>query len=62
MFILNQFMLLNQAQTTVTASLKNTRSVGDVEPVKLIVQYLTQTAVKLSSAGDDAHNHVQHTL
>ena len=36
--------------------------VGDVEPVKFIVQYLTQAAIKLPSAGDDARSGVQHTL
>jgi len=36
--------------------------IGDVKPVKLVVQYLTQTAVKLPSTGDDACSRVQHTL
>jgi len=37
--------------------------VRDVEPVKLVVQYLIQAAVvKLPSAGDDARSSVQHTL
>jgi len=37
--------------------------IGDVKPVKLVVQYLTQeAAVKLPSAGDDARSRVQHTL
>jgi len=38
------------------------RPIGDVTPVKLIVQYPTQTAVKRPSAGDDARSRVQHTL
>jgi len=29
------------------------KQVGNVEPVKFIMQYLTQAAVKLPSAGDD---------
>ena len=29
--------------------------VGDVEPVKFVVQYMTQAAVKLRSADNDAH-------
>ena len=36
--------------------------IGDVEPVKFLVQYLTQAAVKLLSAGNDARSSVQHTL
>jgi len=35
--------------------------VGDVQPVKFVMQYLTQAAVKLSSAGDDKRSSVQHT-
>jgi len=34
--------------------------VEDVEPVKIVVQYLTQAAVKLPSAGDDMRSSVQH--
>jgi len=36
--------------------------VGDVEPVKFVMQYLTQSAVKLPSASDDTRSSVQHTL
>jgi len=36
--------------------------VGDVEPVKFFVQYLTQAAVKLPSAGDDAQQHSTHAV
>ena len=39
-----------------------THPVGDVEPVKFVVQYLTEAAVKLPSAGDDTRSSVQHTL
>ena len=43
--------------------LENTWSHGDVKPMKLIMQYLTHAAVvKLSSASDDVHSSVQHTL
>ena len=36
--------------------------IGDVKPVKLVVQYLTQAAVKRSSASDDARSRVQRML
>ena len=36
--------------------------VGDVEPVKFVMQYLTQATVKLPSAGDDTRSSVQHML
>jgi len=36
--------------------------VGNVEPVKFVMQYLTLAAVKLPSAGDDMRSSVQHTL
>jgi len=36
--------------------------VGDVEPVKFVMQYLTQAAAKLPSAGDDTRSSIQHTL
>jgi len=32
--------------------------VGDVEPVKFVMQYLTQAAVKFPSAGDDTRSSV----
>jgi len=36
--------------------------VADLEPVKFIVQYLTQATVKLPSTGDDACSSVQHAV
>jgi len=36
--------------------------IGDVKPMKLVVQYLTQAAIKLPSAGDDAGSRVRHSL
>ena len=33
--------------------------VGDVDPVQLVVQYLTKAAIKLPSAGDDTRSSVQ---
>jgi len=36
--------------------------VGDIEPVKFVVQYLTQAVVKLLSADDDVHSSIQHML
>jgi len=34
--------------------------VGNVEPMQLVVQYLTQAAIKLPSAGDNTRGSVQH--
>jgi len=36
--------------------------VGDVEPVQLVVQYLTKAVIKLPSAGDNTRSSVQHPL
>ena len=36
--------------------------IGDVKPMKLIMQYLIQAAVKLPSAGDDARSRAQHAV
>jgi len=39
--------------------------IGDIKPMKLIVQYLTQATVKLNfrvHASDDARSRIQHTL
>jgi len=36
--------------------------VGDVEPMQLVVQYLTKAAIKLPSAGDNTRSNVQHPL
>jgi len=36
--------------------------VGDVEPVKFVVQYLTPAEVKLPCAGDDTRSSEQNTL
>jgi len=36
--------------------------VGDVEPMQLVVQYLTKAAIKLPSAGEDTCSSVQHPL
>jgi len=36
--------------------------VGDVKPVKFIMQYLTQTTVKIQSAAEDMCSRIQHTL
>jgi len=33
--------------------------VGDVDPVQLVVQYLTKAAIKLPSGGDDTRSSVQ---
>ena len=36
--------------------------VGDVEPMQLVVQYPTKTAIKLPSVADNTRNSVQHRL
>jgi len=36
--------------------------VGNVEPMQLVVQYLTKTAIKLPSAGDNKRSNIQHPL
>ena len=36
--------------------------VGNVEPMQLVVQYLTQAAIKLPSAYDETRSSVQHSL
>ena len=36
--------------------------VGDVEPMQLVVQYLTKATIKLPSAGDNTRSNVQHQL
>jgi len=36
--------------------------VGNVEPMQLVVQYLTKAAIKLQSAGDNTRSSVQHPL
>jgi len=38
------------------------KPVGNVEPMQLVVQYLTQAAIKLPSAGDNTRSSVQHPL
>jgi len=38
------------------------RLVGDIKPVKIIMQYLTQATVKLSIVGDDTRSSVHHML
>jgi len=34
----------------------------NVEPIQLVVQYLTKAAIKLPSAGDNTRSSVQHPL
>jgi len=36
--------------------------VGNVEPMQLVMQYLTQAAIKLLCAGDNTRSSVQHPL
>jgi len=36
--------------------------VGNVEPVKFIMQYLTQAAIILPSTGDNTRSSVEHAL
>jgi len=36
--------------------------VGNVEPMQLVVQYLTKAAIKRPSAGDNTRSSIQHPL
>ena len=61
--VVRQVLWCAAVQTSVNSHCQlEKHPVGDVEPVKFIMQYLTQAAVKLPSVGDDACSRVQHTL
>ena len=58
-----QKVIVQQVQTPMNCHCQlEEHLVRDVEPVKFIMQYLTQAAIKLPSAGDDICSSVQHTL
>jgi len=61
--VLRQIRLCAAVQTLVNCHCKlEENPVGNVEPVQLVVSYLTKTAIKLPSAGDDMRSNVQHPL
>ena len=61
--VLRQIRWCATVQTLVNCHCKlEENPVGNVEPVQLVVQYLTKTAIKLPSAGDNTRSSVQHPL
>ena len=61
--VLRQIRWCAAVQTLVNCHCKLEENlVGNVEPMQLIVQCLTKAAIKLPSAGDNAHSSVQHPL
>jgi len=61
--VLRQIRWCAAVQTLVNSHCKlEENPVGNVEPMQLIVQCLTKAAIKLPSAGDNAHSSVQHPL
>ena len=61
--VLRQIRRCAAVQTLVNCHCKlEENPVGDVEPMQLVVQYLTKTAIKLPSAGDNARSSVQRPL
>jgi len=45
-----------------TYSVYEEHPIGDVKPMKLVVQYLTQAAIELPSAGDDSRQGMRLVL
>ena len=61
--VLRQIRWCAAVQTLVNCHCKlEENPVGNVEPMQLVVQYLTKTAIKLPSAGDNTRSSVQHPL
>ena len=61
--VLRQIRCCAAVQTLVNCHCKLEENVvGNVEPMQLVVQYLTKTAIKLPSAGDNTRSSVQHPL
>ena len=61
--VLRQIRRCAAVQTLVNCHCKlEENPVGNVEPMQLVVQYLTKTVIKLPSAGDNARSSVQHPL
>jgi len=56
--VLRQIRWCAAVQTLVNCHCKlEENPVGNVEPMQLVVQYLTKTSIKLPSAGDNAQQH-----
>ena len=61
--VLRQIRWCSAVQTLVNCHCQlEENPVGNVEPMQLVVQYLTKTAIKLPSAGDNTRSSVQHPL
>jgi len=61
--VLRQIRWCAAVQTLVNCHCKlEENPVGNVEPMQLVMQYLTKTAIKLPSAGDNTRSCVQHPL
>ena len=61
--VLRQIRRCAAVQTLVNCHCKlEENPVGNVEQMQLVVQYLTKTAIKLPSAGDNTRSSVQHPL
>ena len=61
--VLRQIRLCAAVQTLVNCHCQlDENPVGDVEPMQLVVQYLTKAAIKLPSVGDNTRSSVQHPL
>jgi len=61
--VLRQIRWCAAVQTLVNSQCKlEENPVGNVELMQLVVQYLTKTAIKLPSAGDNTRSSVQHQL
>jgi len=61
--VLRQIRWCAAVQTLVNCHCKlEEKPVGNVEPMQLVVLYLTKAAIKLPSAGDNTRSSVQHPL
>jgi len=61
--VLRQIWWCAAVQTLVNCHCKLEENVvGNVEPMQLVVQYLTKSAIKLPSAGDNTRSSVQRPL
>jgi len=61
--VIRQIRWCATVQTLVNCHCKiEENAVGDVEPMQLVVQYLTKTAIKPPSADDNTRSSVQHPL
>ena len=61
--VLRQIQWCAAVQTLINCLCKlEENPVGNVEPMQLVVQYLTKAAIKLPSASDKTCSSVQHPL